>query len=790
MSVTVVAAQTTPTTLELVVDKAQATEGDAVVFTATLKAADAIAAAATGNITLKENGVTVAARALAAGQVQISINSLAIGTHTLTAEFAGDANYSASKSGNVVVTIVDDKRVNTTTTLAVSKTLAAVGDSLTFTATIEPNTATGQVRFIDELNGQAGVAVNISPVNNGRAVYTTTLLGNGTHRVTAVYEPQGLFNTSTSNAVTVTIGTVQQQGNTGNTPTATTLTVDKTTPAHGEAVRFSVAVTPDTARGTVTIYEGPTARGTITLATDGTGSTLLNGLEPGRRVFNAVYNGSNTHAASKSADVTITVGTMAATMQLVVLPRTPAVGQTYELRALMSPTTATGKVRFREGGNDIGEADISGGYASLRVTNAVLGEHNYTASYAGDGRVNPAEAALVVTVVANKPAPTTDPSVRALVSSQLSTATRMSSTLMGALHLRLETLHEEDVPVFSNGIHFSQAGNLPSGVRSYEDDQWVAGSSATPAGRSIDAAIRRDRFNPVVSQQEPLTLPKLTAPQRIHVWTAGSVMFGGVSYNGLGAASRTSFSLAGLTAGADAKIADGLRAGFAVSYSAESSELGGGNGDSKTSMMAGSLYASWRIDRKVFIDTMLGYGFANFQMQRMDPNVLVKLPGRRSGQVLMASAGISYDEKVGNFKFAPYARMDLMSINLGGYNEQGDANWSLIYQPMHTTAQSLVLGLRGQLDYERSWGVLSPFGRVEYRHSLGVAGVQTVAYAGDPASTHTIATAAGGSDSLTGALGLKAMDRKRLAGSVEYSLSGGQAGIVGQGLRGAMRLGF
>lgn len=361
---------------------------------------------------------------------------------------------------------------------------------------------------------------------------------------------------------------------------------------------------------------------------------------------------------------------------------------------------------------------------------------------------------------------------------------------MSALHLRLETLHEEDVPAFSNGINFSQSGNLPSGVRSYEEDPWVRGSNATPAGRSIDAVIRNDRFNPNINKTENLTLPKLTAPQQFHVWTAGSVMFGGMNYSGLGSASRTNFTLAGLTAGVDAKIAEGLRAGFAVSYSSESSELGGGSGDIKTNMTAGSLYASWKVDRNIFIDALLGYGFANFTSQRMDSNLLIKMPGQRTGHIIMASLGTSYDDKMGSLKYATFARMDIASINLGSYTEQGGESWSIMYQSMQTTAQSLVLGVRAQQDIDDRWGVLSPFGRLEYRHALTVAGVQSIAYSGEQNATYTISPSPTASGTLTGTMGLRAVDRKRLSGSVEYSLSGGQGGVVGQGLRGAMRVGF
>ena len=791
VTVDVTAANLTTNDLELTVDKTQASVGQLVTFTATIKVNNARATTAAGTVRFFENNREIAVVQVNAGAAILVKNDLTQGSHAISATFSGDLIFAASRSSTVTVDVVADGKVPTQTQLTANKQQLAPAEILTLNASVTPETAMGTFYIYDEANGQGAVVNSQRAAINGKATIQINNLARGTHRIYATFVPQGNFTTSTSAAITVTVGdTAVIPTVTGTTASTVTIQPSKTQAAYAELINFTITVNPNVATGSVTLRADGRNRVTANLV-NGSAVLSLSDLEPGDHAMSAVYSGSNVYATSTSRDVTVTIDKIVPRVQVMSTPRAPAAGQTFELKAVITPSSATGTVTFNENGAKVGEATVTGGVATIRIANATLGDHVYSAAYSGDGRVKAGTSTdTTISVVAVKPSPLNDPTVRAMLSSQVSTATRMAHSHMGALQLRLETLHEEDVPAFSNGITFSQAGNLPSGARAYEDDPWVRGSSATPASRSIDAVLRNDRFTPVSDKMEELTLPKLTRPERFHVWTAGAVMFGGTSYTGLGASSRTSFSLAGLTAGVDAKIADGIRAGFAASYSAESSELGGGGGDMKTNMIAGSLYASWRLNRNIFVDALVGYGFARFNSQRMDSNLLMKMPGNRTGNLLMASLGVSYDEKSGRLKYAPYARLDTVSINLGAYSEEGDPSWSITYQAMHSTAQSLVLGLRAEQDYDYKWGVLSPFGRLEYRHALTVAGVQTVAYAGDPAGTYTLSPASSGGDSLTGTLGVKAIDRKRLAGSVEYSLSGGQGGIVGQGLRGAMRLGF
>lgn len=92
----------TATTTTLTSSENPSTFGDTVTFTATV--GSAAAAAPTGNITLKDGKTIVGTVPLINGQAQISTSLLATGGHTLTATYAGSANF-AKSSGTLSQTI-------------------------------------------------------------------------------------------------------------------------------------------------------------------------------------------------------------------------------------------------------------------------------------------------------------------------------------------------------------------------------------------------------------------------------------------------------------------------------------------------------------------------------------------------------------------------------------------------------------------------------------------------------------------------------------------------------------
>jgi uncharacterized protein YhjY with autotransporter beta-barrel domain len=392
-----------------------------------------------------------------------------------------------------------------------------------------------------------------------------------------------------------------------------------------------------------------------------------------------------------------------------------------------------------------------------------------------------------------RPDPTADKNVRAIVVAQAGAALRMAGMQIDTVQRRLETLHEDDVPGFVNGISISAPSGLPSGASSFDDpvlrgQGFLKGEAGKAVDRTFDRAFGRDRASDKPGSGSGFGVLEKSP---IKVWTAGSVIFGGVQVSSLGVVSKSYFTLAGLTAGLDTQIMDGLRGGFAMSYSGEAADLGPDGSRMNTRGVTGSLYGSWRVQGGVFLDGSLGYGDLNFSTKRYDSNAASFITGQRRGKMVFGSLALTYDAKMGPLKYSPYARLDVIDATLNAYREVGDEYWILAYDKAGLGSRSLVLGLRGQYDFEQPWGVISPTWRFEYRRALSGELTQMMTYATDPTTSYSLTANGADRDSLSAALGLKAQSRRDLSASLEYLLSGGvKSGLQGQGIRGMVKIGF
>jgi Bacterial Ig-like domain (group 3)/FG-GAP-like repeat/Abnormal spindle-like microcephaly-assoc'd, ASPM-SPD-2-Hydin len=123
----------------------------------------------------------------------LSLTTLAVGTHSITAQYSGDANYAADTSAAVTVTVT---QAVSTTAVTSSANPSLAGQSVTLTAKVTSNgpTPTGNVTFTSGSTTLATVALS-----GGSAVYTTTSFTKaGTLTITASYA--GDTNTQASSA--------------------------------------------------------------------------------------------------------------------------------------------------------------------------------------------------------------------------------------------------------------------------------------------------------------------------------------------------------------------------------------------------------------------------------------------------------------------------------------------------------------------------------------------------------------------------------------------------------------
>jgi hypothetical protein len=102
ITVTITAA-TTPlqaTTITLTAASSTVVSGQAIGLTANVTPASA-----GGTVTFKDGGTSIGSSTLAAGSATLSLNTLSVGTHSLTAVYAGDAGDSGSTSAAITVTV-------------------------------------------------------------------------------------------------------------------------------------------------------------------------------------------------------------------------------------------------------------------------------------------------------------------------------------------------------------------------------------------------------------------------------------------------------------------------------------------------------------------------------------------------------------------------------------------------------------------------------------------------------------------------------------------------------------
>jgi hypothetical protein len=165
--------------------------GQSVTFTATVSPAPD-----GGTVAFKDNGTVITgcdAKPLSGGQAACAASALTVGSHIITAEYSGNANYDPSTG-----TLSPDQLViaaGTTTSVTSSLNPSAIGQSVTFTATVSITPDGGTVAFKD--NGTVISGCDAKPLTSGQATCATSALTVGSHIVTAEYS--GTTNYAASN---------------------------------------------------------------------------------------------------------------------------------------------------------------------------------------------------------------------------------------------------------------------------------------------------------------------------------------------------------------------------------------------------------------------------------------------------------------------------------------------------------------------------------------------------------------------------------------------------------------
>ncbi len=166
---------TSTTTLKA--SAASVTAGTSVTLTATVAGSSGSSGTPTGTVTFLDGATKLGTGTLSAGVATYAATSLATGSHSITAQYGGDANFAGSTSSAVTITVT---AVAPSFTLAASSTslsITAAGSSGTTTLTVTPSGGFAQaVSFACAgLPSEASCTFSPATVTPGASAVTTVL---------------------------------------------------------------------------------------------------------------------------------------------------------------------------------------------------------------------------------------------------------------------------------------------------------------------------------------------------------------------------------------------------------------------------------------------------------------------------------------------------------------------------------------------------------------------------------------------------------------------------------------
>ena len=403
--------------------------------------------------------------------------SLQPGTYTITATYSGDSFFVGSTQ-TLTQTVLPD---STSTTVTSVPNPSVFGQSSTFTATVAAlspgaGTPSTTVSFYD-----GTTLIGTSPLNqvagDDQATITTSALSTGSHAISAVYNGEKDFVTST--------GIMTQTVNPD--PSTTTLAANGPI-VQGQPVDFIASVAANTPgggtpTGTIQFFLNGSPFGTPVIldANSQATSQSTSSLTPGTYTIVGVYSGDVNFLTSTGSvgQPVIVSGTQTS---LVVSPVPVIYSQNVTLTSTVTPTgegagTPTGSIFFYDGSNLIGSVPLAGGTASMSTSALAVGHHRFSAVYTGEYDFSSSTSSTVIETV-----------------NLIPTTTVLSASPNPSSYSQPVTLTATVAPVAP------ETGN-PSGTVTFSNGATVLGTAPLVAGPGGDKATLTLASLPVGSDQ-------------------------------------------------------------------------------------------------------------------------------------------------------------------------------------------------------------------------------------------------------------------------------------------------
>lgn len=355
--------------------------GSSVTFTATITSTGT--SAATGSVTFLDNGTAIGTGTLSGSPAvaTFTTGALTVGTHQITAAYAGDGANSQATTPTAVSQVVNLAQTATAVTAAPSPGIAGNAETLTATTTVTEGVSTpgGTVTF-----SSGGTSLGSAPVGaNGTAALKVTLPP-ASYQIVATYSGDANDAGSTSNAQALTVALAT---------TSATVTASPSPAIIGQSITFTATVGGNggTPTGTVNFVANGSTIGSAVL-TNGTATLTDSTLAAATYSVTANYLGDSLDATSTSSPISVTVGLIPTETTLGSSTTTGSNPQVILVASVLNGVNGpmpTGTVTFNNGSTALGTATVNAGGVATLTPNLLGGtNYNITAVYSGDSTHN------------------------------------------------------------------------------------------------------------------------------------------------------------------------------------------------------------------------------------------------------------------------------------------------------------------------------------------------------------------------------------------------------------------
>lgn len=344
-----------------------------------------------------ENKVTLNLNSLKAanGIASITTSPLSVGVHEFQAEFnSSDGNHSNNVSSTFMVNV---SKVTSSVSLTSSVTSSAYRETVSFVVKVPSVSGlvpSGTITFYDGNVELRTVSLGTSGVIS--AVYEASDLTIGSHTITARYNGDSNFESSTSSALTHTVNHIEAN------PSLTSSSAQLT---YGSGVTFTVSVPainliPVT--GTVTIKDGTTLLCEVPIGIDGTAQCSAPLLLAGSHTITASYSGDS-HYKDFTKSLLQNVNKIGSQSSVTVLQSTVVGGSVEVQVGTLGNVIPTGTVDIIIDDQTVGSPELEvSGSVHFNLPQLSVGSHKIEAAYRGTDNIESSVSTAQVLNVLNK----------------------------------------------------------------------------------------------------------------------------------------------------------------------------------------------------------------------------------------------------------------------------------------------------------------------------------------------------------------------------------------------------